>query len=87
MDFNRVVIGYVFALNLLCGIAWAQATPGANVDASIEEAQKARAEYRAGRYVEAAQGLQWNERGERGVMAGDADVPKAMGLKCFSPLL
>jgi hypothetical protein len=26
----------------------------------------------------AAQGLQWNERGERGVMAGGADVPKAM---------
>lgn len=30
------------------------------------------------RGVEAVQGLQWNERGERGVMAGDADLPKAM---------
>jgi hypothetical protein len=27
---------------------------------------------------DAAQGLQWNERGERGVMAGGADLPKAM---------
>ena len=27
---------------------------------------------------EVAQGLQWNERGDRGAMAGDADVPEAM---------
>ena len=27
---------------------------------------------------DATQGLQWNERGERGLMAGDADLPQAM---------
>ena len=38
----------------------------------------AKRDLREQRDQQVSEGLQWNERGERGVMAGAADVPKAM---------